>query len=56
MHFVEPRPYTTDITTKTADTIEITTDGGYRDYKIYTQTDKFNKYLLFPKDDIINSK
>ena len=56
MHFVEPGLYTTDVTTKTADTIDITSDGGYRDYTIYTNTDKFNNYLLFPKTDIINSK
>ena len=56
MHFVEPQTYTTDVTTKTADTIDITTDGGYKDYVIYTQTEKFNHYLLFPKRDIINSK
>lgn len=56
IHFVEPQPYTTDVTTKTADSIEITADGGYRDYIIYTKTEKFNNYLLFPKKDIINSK
>ena len=56
MHFVEPGLYTTDVTTKTADTIDITSDGGYRDYTVYTKTDKFNNYLLFPKTDIINSK
>jgi len=56
MRFIEPCPCTVDITTKTADTIAITADGGYRDYTIYTKTDKFNNYLLFPKKDIINSK
>jgi len=54
--FIEVEPYTADITMKTADTIDISTDGGYRDYKIYTKTDKFDQYLLFPDKDIINSK
>ena len=56
MHFVEPRLCSADVASKTADTIELTADGGHRDYVIYTKTDKFNDYLLFPKRDIINSK
>jgi hypothetical protein len=54
--FIAVRGNTTDITNKTSDNIYITTDNGFKDTNTYITTDKFDKYLLFPNIDIINTK
>lgn len=55
--FIDTRANTTDITTKTADTTVISADNGTRDTNItFKHTDVYDKYLMFPKRDIINTR
>jgi hypothetical protein len=55
--FIGVRNRSADIITETADTIEITTDGGLLDADTtFEVTDRFDEYLLFPGIDIINKK
>jgi hypothetical protein len=55
--FVGVRANKADISTKTADTISITADNGQKGtYTTYNITDTYDKYLMFPKKDIINTK
>jgi len=55
--FIGVRTNKADIATKTADTIGISADNGSKGISTtYQVTDKYNKYLMFPKKDIINIK
>jgi hypothetical protein len=55
--FIGVRANKADITTKTSDTISISADNGSKGVSTtFLNTDKYNKYLLFPKQDIINTK
>jgi len=55
--FVGVRANKADISIKTTDTINITADNGNKNaLTTYQITDKYDKYLMFPKKDIINTK
>ena len=55
--FVGVRANKADISTKTADTIDITADNGLSGaISTYQVTDKYDTYLMFPNKDIINIK
>jgi hypothetical protein len=55
--FIDVRANKTDISTKTADTINITADNGIMEtHTTYEISDRFNRYLIFPMLDIINTK
>mgnify|MGYP002638944027 CR=1 FL=1 len=55
--FVGVRANKADISTKTADTIDITADNGLSGaITTYQVTDKYDTYLMFPNKDIINIK
>jgi hypothetical protein len=54
--FISAQDNTADLTNKTADTTYITADNGIKSATAYKIIDKFNKYLIFPKIDIINTK
>ena len=55
--FIGVRSNSTDISTKTSDTIDITADNGLKGaLTTYNLTDRFDEYLLFPNQDIINTK
>ena len=55
--FIGVRANKTDISIKTSDTIDISADNGIADNKTtFEITDRFNKYLMFPNRDIINTK
>jgi hypothetical protein len=55
--FVGVRTNKADITTKTADTINITADNGSKGTGTTHQvTNEYDKYLMFPNKDIINTK
>jgi len=55
--FIGVRANKTDINIKTADNINITADNGLTGATTtYQITDEYDKYLIFPKKDIINTK
>ena len=55
--FIGVRANKTDISIKTADNINITSDNGLKGATTtYQITDEYNKYLMFPRKDIINTK
>ncbi len=55
--FIGIRRKSADIINDTADNAELTTDGGLIDTSTtFEFTDKFDKYLLFPRLNVINKK
>jgi hypothetical protein len=55
--FIDLRNNKTDISTKTADTINISVDNGIKNtITTHEIIEKFDKYLIFPNRDIINTK
>lgn len=55
--FIGVRANKADISIKTADNINITADNGLRGaVTSYQITDNYDKYLMFPKKDIINTR
>ena len=54
--FVGVRANKADISIKTTDTIDISADNGFKGITTsHNITDTYDKYLMFPKKDIINT-